>query len=385
MKTVERENILDMAHGLSQEVATRADSADRTGKLPAEDVQALKESGYTLLSIPREYGGYGLPMRDCAAAQLELAQGSASTAMVAAMQMQVFGTASEQRYWPEALFEKFCRASVQDGALFNVIASEPLMGSPSRGGAFQTYANLTDDGWVINGHKNWATGGKFLTHILVKLNIGDDSGMMLIPGDAAGIEWVETWRDVLSLRASDSHDVYFNNVTVPLGNLVERVLRKPEPPNAWFAMSVTSVYLGAAIAARNAVIQFALERVPTALGKPIATLPKIQRQIGEIDLALQAAQTLLLEACAGWTGDTEDRKQNYARIVAAKTLATETAEQATMKALRIAGGSSITHDLPLERYFRDSQAGFSHPPSGDAAYEAIGQNAINTWKTNLHK
>jgi alkylation response protein AidB-like acyl-CoA dehydrogenase len=47
-------------------------------------------------------------------------------------------------------------------------------------------------------------------------------------------------------------------------------------------MVMSSVYLGTAIAARNAVIQYALERVPSALGKPIATLPKIQRQIGEM-------------------------------------------------------------------------------------------------------
>ncbi|MEZ4516754.1 MAG: hypothetical protein R3C44_07910 [Chloroflexota bacterium] len=40
-----------------------------------------------------------------------------------------------------------------------------------------------------------------------------------------------------------------------------------------------------------------------ALGKPIATLPKIQRQIGEIDAALQAARALLFEVAELWTGE----------------------------------------------------------------------------------
>jgi alkylation response protein AidB-like acyl-CoA dehydrogenase len=48
----------------------------------------------------------------------------------------------------------------------------------------------------------------------------------------------------------------------------------------------------------------------------------------------------------------------------------------TDKALQIAGGTSLTRDLPLERYFRDTRAGLMQPPSGDTALEIIGRNAI---------
>jgi alkylation response protein AidB-like acyl-CoA dehydrogenase len=115
--------------------------------------------------------------------------------------------------------------------------------------------------------------------------------------------------------------------------------------------------------------------VPTALGKPIATLPKIQRQIGEIDLMLQAARALLFEVAAEWTGDERSRGL-FPRIAAAKHLVTETANQVTDKALQIAGGASLTRDLPLERFFRDTRAGLMQPPSGDTALEIIGQGAI---------
>jgi len=114
----------------------------------------LRDSGYLTLSVPKEYGGHGLPLLDCIAAQLELAQGSASTAMVAGMNMQIFGNGSEQRRWPAAIFEQMCRASVQDGALFNTVASEPQLGSPSRGGMFATRAERSGESWIINGHKN---------------------------------------------------------------------------------------------------------------------------------------------------------------------------------------------------------------------------------------
>jgi alkylation response protein AidB-like acyl-CoA dehydrogenase len=330
------------------------------------------------LSVPKEHGGHGLPLLDCIAAHLELAQGSASTAMVAGMNMQVFGNASEQRCWPESIFEQMCRASVRDGAMFNTVASEPQLGSPSRGAMFATRAQQAGESWIINGHKTWSTGGRHLTHLLVKLTLDDKPGLILVPNHAEGIAWIDTWGDGLSLRASESNDVTFTNVIAPDANVIERELRRDEPPNPWFPMIVSAVYLGAALAARNAVIRFALDRVPTALGKPIATLPKIQRQIGEIDLALQAALMMVLDACRAWTG--RDPRADFVRIVAAKTLATETAAQVTQKALHIAGGSSLTRDLPLERYFRDSQPGFTHPPSGDTAYEIIGQHAIDQWQ-----
>jgi alkylation response protein AidB-like acyl-CoA dehydrogenase len=141
------------------------------------------------------------------------------------------------------------------------------------------------------------------------------------------------------------------------------------------------VYLGAAVAARNAVIKYALERTPTALGQPIATLPKIQRQIGEIDLALQAARALLFEVAGQWTGEEENRRKLYPRVVAAKVQVIEAANDVTDQALRIAGGLSITKALPLERYFRDVRAGPMQPPAGDMALEMIGRHAIEEWKS----
>ncbi|MCB0192109.1 MAG: acyl-CoA/acyl-ACP dehydrogenase [Anaerolineae bacterium] len=378
---------VELAKDLAQQFATRADEADRLGQLPAEDIQALKDSGYMGLNIPIEFGGFGLSMRDCLEAHLELSQGSTSTAIVAAMPMQIFGGARDDNPWTDEVYERLCRAVTQDKALVNFVASEPQMGSPSRGGLPATTAEPTSDGdgWVVNGHKTWTTGGRHLTHMLVRVRVGDDHGTVLVLQDMPGVEWVNTWSDALSLRASDSHDVYFKDVVVPADHLLARQAPggPPPPPNGWFPMTISAVYLGAAIAARNAVIKFALERVPTALGKPIATLPKIQRQIGEIDIGLQAATCLLLDVASQWEGDDDHRRHIFPRIAAAKSMVTNVAGEATEKALQIAGGTSITKSLPLERFFRDVRAGSMQPPSGDTALEMVGRAAIEQVKSNL--
>jgi alkylation response protein AidB-like acyl-CoA dehydrogenase len=317
-------------------------------------------------------------------AHLELAKGSTSTALVAAMHIHTLGHASETRPWQEDTFAAICQAAAK-GELVNAVASEPKLGSPSRGGLPETTATVQGDKLVIDGHKNWTTGGEHLDHLVVRVTLleGETAAgaMVWVPADTPGIRVDATWRDSLSLRASDSPDMYFDNVHVPLVNVLQRDSQKAATNTVWFPMLMAATYFGAALAARDVVIKYALERVPTALGKPIATLPKIQRQIGEVDIALQAAQGLLLSVADKWqdiTPDTplEKRAAMRPKVAAAKHLATETALSVTEQCLKIAGGASIGRELPLERYFRDVRAGIMHPPSGDSALELVGQDAL---------
>ncbi|HEY1408963.1 MAG TPA: acyl-CoA dehydrogenase family protein [Promineifilum sp.] len=370
---------IEQARSLAANFATRADQADREGCLPAEDVALLKQSGYLGLAVPEEFGGRGATLLTCVAAQIELAKGSASTALVTAMQHQVVGHQRESRTWRADARDRIM-AELVEGGLINHLASEPRMGSPSRGGLPETTAALSDDGksLLLNGHKTWSTGGRHLTHLLVRAAVGDDKGVVLVrqpEKGVAGLEWIEIWREAMSLRASDSHDAVFQDVIVPRENLIE-IGEVKSVPNVWFPTLMASIYLGTAIAARDTLIRFALERVPTALGKPIATLPKIQRRVGEIDVALMAAKALLFEVALSWTGKGGDRAAIMPRIAAAKMAVSAAANETTEKALQAAGGSGITRALPLERYFRDVRAADMQPPSGDTAYEMVGRAAL---------
>lgn len=379
MNASKNDQAVELAQSLAAEIAARADAADRQGRLPMEDVALLRTSGYLGLAVPVEEGGQGALLLTCVAAQLEVAKGSASTALVAAMQHQVIGHQRETRTWQPDAYEQIMREAAA-GGLLNHLGSEPRLGSPSRGGLPETTATPTPDGaaLLVNGHKTWCTGGWQLTHLLVRVALGDEAGVVLVrqgPAGVPGLEWVETWRDALSLRASESHDAIFHNVVAPRDCLIE-VGEPKATPNVWFSTMLSAVYLGAALAARDAVIRYALERTPTALGRPIATLPKIQRQIGEIDVALQAARALLFEVAGSWAGRDAERAAYLTRIAAAKLVVTEAANAATEKALQVAGGSALTRALPLERYFRDVRPSAMQPPAGDTAYEMVGRAAL---------
>ena len=369
------DSVIELARDLAKQFASRATEADKLGQLPLEDVQVLKDSGYLAINIPKKFGGSELSIIDCVKAQLEIAQGSPSTAMLAAMPLHIFGQANDFPLEQDEHHAEFCKQAVA-GAIFNFASSEPKLGSPANGMLFATTAQQTDEGLLINGHKSCTTGGKHLTHMFVTVTYNGQPAAVLVEANRTGVSWQESWGDSLSLRASDSHDVLFNDVLVPETHLLS--FESPEAERnrkAWFTMMISAVYLGAAIGARNTVIQYALERVPTGLGKPIAVLPSIQRQIGEIDVSLQAAKALLMEAAADW------HHLQHKHVLSAKHFITQVACQVTEQAINIAGAAGLSNHLPLERYFRDVRAGLIQPPKGDMALELIGKSAIADLRT----
>ena len=145
--------------------------------------------------------------------------------------------------------------------------------------------------------------------------------------------------------------------------------------SAWFWSAMAATYLGVGCAALDEVVHYAQTRVPTALGKPIASLPKVQQSIGEIELTLKAAQSVLLEACGRFV-ETEPTNTLLPLLAGAKSLCTNAAVTATDLALRVAGGNALTRSTTLERHFRDARAGLVHPPSDEVALEMIGRSKL---------
>lgn len=348
---------------LAARFAARAAAADRAGALPEADVADLRASGYLRLASPATFGGANAPLRSVVEAQTTLAAGSASSALVAAMTLMLTGNARDVDAWSderERLYEL-----VRGGALLNAVASEPAMGSPSHGGLPATELRSGRDRCTLHGHKTWATGGAHLTHLLVLARDGDSAVQVLVRNHAPGVRWQRTWGDGLSLRASDSHDVAFDGVVVEPSDVL-RLRPGPKVRNVWFTLLLAATYLGSAVAAREALVAHARERVPSALGHPIAELPALRRGVGELQVMMHTALATLHDAAAGWDArrDGADADAEIAKVVCV-----DVATRVTEGALRLAGGVGLGRGLALERHFRDARAGFAHPPGVDAVYE----------------
>ena len=368
--------------GISRELAgafgRRARAADRQGELNPQDLSDLKASGWLGFAVPTAYNGPGLSFFECYESLLTLAKASTSTALVAAMHMHITGHAFEHRNWSLASLEKLAQCCLT-GKLINAVASEPVLGSPARGGLAASRLLYRQGKYVLEGHKTWATGAGYLDYGIVlcqyQASPREEPQNVNVFAKLTSPEVVveKTWGQGLALRASDSHDLIFNGLEIHR----EDILASSNSQNLWFPIMMATTYFGAALAAEEQAIAFCQSRVPSALGKAIIHLESIQRQLGEIHVQNMAARALLERIVTQWSNanDKRDptlREAMYADAIAAKVFVIESALKVTENCLRVVGGSSLSSsEVDIERYFRDVRAGLMHPPTGDKAYQHI--------------
>src|SRR5215207_6689829 len=138
--TPRQQGFVDMAAALADRFAPLVDADDQAGRFPLARYAELRDAGYTRMIVPRAYGGDEADLYEVVLAQECLARGDGATAMAVDMTLHLIGRLRETRSWPEAIFAEICRDIAERGALINSAATEPEMGSPSRGGLPATTA-----------------------------------------------------------------------------------------------------------------------------------------------------------------------------------------------------------------------------------------------------
>lgn len=378
---LDRAALVALAADLADRFAPRAAQHDRDNTFPFENFRELHEAGYLALTVPQAYGGGGISSLDLVFAQERLAQGDGSTALAASMHLALVGRLATTRLWPEPLFATVCREIVERGALVNSANSEPDLGSPSRGALPSTTATRTEGGWLLNGRKRWVSLAPALTWAQVlatAVEVGQERrrANFVTRVDAPGIRIEETW-DNHGMRATASHDLVLENVFVPAGALVpDAGSVVPGDGREWGPLATSAVFLGVATAARNEAARFARQRRPNGMAGPIAELPAIQQRMGELELLLLQARTLLYDTAERWQRFPAERDALAWRLAAAKYTVSNNTIRAGELAVRVTGSAGLARSSPLERYLRDLRVSIGQPPIDDAALATIGRAAL---------
>lgn len=376
LTTPHQAEIIALAKSLAPAFAERAAGHDRENTFPYENYDDLKRAGYHTITLPEEIGGRGAGLLDLCLGQEELAVGDGSTALGIGMHLSLLGRLVEDPSWPEHIWKRVTTGVVERGALINSAATEPGMGSPSRGGMPVTTASHVPGGWELSGRKTFTTIAPVLDYFVVLAGMEEEEqrGSFLVERNTPGVRIEETW-DVLGMRATGSHDLVLEDVVVPEDAYIPPGSNPSSAGGgrAWAALSLGAVYLGVARAARDFAVTFAQERVPTGLGKPISELQSVQERLGRMELSIRAARAVLLDTARAWDERPESRADLAPDIAASKYLSTNCAIEVTDLAMRLVGGSALSRRLPLERLFRDARAGLYNPPSDEAALQTLGR------------
>ncbi len=379
-KTDRQAEFMALADRLAAGAAEWAPETDRENAFPFETFRELADAGYLALTVPEEYGGRGANPLELALAQERLARGDGSVALGATMHLGLIARLATTRTWPEALFASLCREVVETGALINSAASEPDLGSPSRGGLPSTTATRTRGGWGITGHKSWASLAPALRYATVMATIEEDGGPrranFLVPMASPGVRVEPTW-DNLAMRSTGSHDIILEDVLVPDEyRLPGEGAPGQGDPRGW-GILFGAVYTGIAAAARDFAVDFARGRRPSGQqDASIAEYQTVQHRVAKIDMLLLQSRSVLYGVTEAWVERPELRDALAWQLLATKYITTNNAIRVTDLALRVVGSAGLARARPLERYFRDVRAGLGNPPMDDIALTMIGKAAL---------
>jgi alkylation response protein AidB-like acyl-CoA dehydrogenase len=379
-RTLEADAILDRADALAADFATRAAEHDRDATFPFENFDALRDAGLLTLTVPAELGGQGAGLATVCRVVERIAHGDASTALVLSMQYLSHAGLARRRTWPAHIHERICREAVAGIALMNTLRVEPELGTPARGGIPATTATRSADGWRLSGHKIYATGAPILRYFMVWGRTAGDAplvGTFLVPRDAPGWRMVETW-DHLGMRATGSHDILFEDTLIPEEYAVDirppSGWSTPDPVGgAWNGLGIAALYHGVAVAARDWLVRYLHERRPANLGATLATLPRFQAAVGEIQALLYTSDRLIYGHAEAVDAGNLGAPGSAGMV---KYMATNNAIRAVDIALGLIGNPGLSRHHPLERYHRDVLCSRIHSPQDDVILETAGKQAL---------
>jgi len=336
-------------------VKPKAQEVDEKEEFNWEAVRKGGPLGLLGMNIAEAYGGSNVDMISSAIAMEELGWGCGSTAL-AFTAHNGLGTAPISLYAGEELKKKWLpKVADGKGKLGSLALTEPGAGSDIQGGV-TTRAEKRGNEWVINGAKMWCTNAGMAEYIITLVRTDPKGGskslsMILVPTDSKGLT-IGPPEKKMGLRGSPTHAVTYDDVHVPLENLVGPQGRGLQQTLATLdagRISIGAISVGLAAAALEAAVNYARER--RAFGQAISEFQATQFKFSNMAMEIEVARTMLHKAA--WLKD-QGRPFNKEAAMA-KLFATEMAERVCYDAIQIHGGNGYSRDFHVERMYRDAR------------------------------
>jgi alkylation response protein AidB-like acyl-CoA dehydrogenase len=340
---------------LKKEAIPHIERWEETGHIDREIFKKMGDMGYFGLYYPEAYGGLDLDFF-YTVIFLEELQRINSGGFAAAMWVQAFlGAQHLLKEGDERIKQDYLASTLSGDKIGCLCITEPFGGSDVAG--MRTTAVKDGDHYVINGSKTFITNGVYSDYLVVAAKTDPEAkgrgiSIFLMDRETAGIS--ATKLNKLGWRASDTAEIGFNDVRIPVENLMGE-------EGKGFPYIMQHFALERLIMAINghARAEYALEytidymRDRTAFGKSLdkfqALRHKLADMMSEVEMAKNFNYSIAEELDKGLYPVKEASM--------AKLLSTKISDEVIYGCLQFLGGYGYIEEYPLARMSRDSRLG----------------------------
>ena len=323
---------------------------DEKHHFPVDVIRSTAELGFGGIYVSEEGGGIGLGRLESALIMEAMAYGCPTTSAfisihnMSAWMIDCFGG--------ETVKEKYLADLIGMEKLASYCLTEP--GSGSDAAALKTSAKRDGDYYVVNGTKQFISGGGVndVYVVMVRTDEHKSRGVtcLVVDKDTPGLSFGAPEKK-LGWNASPTAQVIFEDARVPLENRVGA-----EGEGFRFAMAgldggrlnIGACSLGGAQRCLDEAIAYSKDR--QQFSQPIADFQNTQFMLADMATELEAARALLYLAAVKVTDNAPDKTRFSAM---AKRLATDSGSNVVNNALQLFGGYGYLRDYPIERFWRD--------------------------------
>jgi glutaryl-CoA dehydrogenase len=312
------------------------------GRFPKELIPEIASMGLLGSSLPEEYGCAGLNAVSYGLICQELERGDSGIRSFVSVQSSLcmypifaYGNDEQRREWLPRM------AAGEVIGCFGL--TEPHGGSDPAN--MKTHAKRDGGDWVINGAKMWITNGNVAQIAIVWAQTEDGIQGFIVPTDTPGFKAQEI-KHKMSLRASVTSGLFFDNVRVPEANRLPNVrgLKGPLGCLTQARYGITWGPIGAAIACLQDAVEYSKTRI--LFNRPIAATQAVQLKLADMSRRITLAQLLSLQL-----GRLKDAgKMQPTQVSLAKWNNVRMAIDIAREARDVLGGAGITTEYSPIRH-----------------------------------
>ena len=340
---------------VNKEINPFVDEWEEAGIAPLKKLfKKMGKLGFLGIRYDPKYGGQGLDYWYETVFLEELGHIKALGLAVAITVQTNMATPAIDEFGSELLKQTYLKAAIEGKKVGAIAVTEPGAGSDVA--ALATTAERIGDHYVINGSKMFITNGSQADFYTLLARTSEDTGyhsfsLFVVPADLPGVE-VSRKLEKLGVWISDTAELYFDQVKVPVDHLVGREGEGFIYQMQQFQHERFSLLPFACTAARDILdltVDYIRERV--VFGKPLIRRQVLQHQLADWATEIESLKQFIYHMVRmKQAGLDATREISMGKLIAGRLL-----NKVADGCLQMHGGMGYMKESIISRYYRDAR------------------------------